>query len=445
MVCKKPTPYSLLVTGTSLIALLLGSAFPDTALAAHDHHGANAGSKTPRKARSSVKHIVVVMMENRSFDHLLGWMPNADGNQNLAYPAEDGSMISTMPLAPDWQGCTHPDPDHSFDGARVEYDDGKMDGFLVAGANDEYAIGYYNEADRPFFNTFAQTFTTLDHFFAAHLGSTYPNRIFQHAAQTDRIENTLDISTLPTIWDRLAEAGISNRYYFSDVPFLLLWGAKYAPIFATHEQFLVDAAAGKLPAVSFVEPRFLDEESGTSGDDHPHADIRTGDAFLAEAFSAVVHGPDWSNTVFIVTYDEWGGFFDHVAPPRVVAPNDVDPDVVDGKVLLGMRVPAVVASPFTRSAAGNPRVDSTVFDHTSVLKLIEWRWNLAPLTARDASSDVGNLLTVLDFAHPDASVPSLPSPPAPPPSICESPIPTDDLPLSAILELLPLLGGQQAP
>src|SRR6185369_4691651 len=240
MVCKKPTPYSLLVTGTSLIALLLGSAFHDTALAAHDHHGANAGSKTPRKARSSVKHIVVVMMENRSFDHLLGWMPNADGNQNLAYPAEDGSMISTMPLAPDWQGCTHPDPDHSFDGARVEYDDGKMDGFLVAGANDEYAIGYYNEADRPFFNTFAQTFTTLDHFFAAHLGSTYPNRIFQHAAQTDRIENTLDISTLPTIWDRLAEAGISNRYYFSDVPFLLLWGAKYAPIFATHEQFLVD-------------------------------------------------------------------------------------------------------------------------------------------------------------------------------------------------------------
>src|SRR6185295_2312523 len=114
-----------------------------------------------------------------------------------------------------------------------------------------------------------------------------------------------------------------------------------------------------------------------------------------------------------VTYDEWGGFFDHVVPPRAAAPNDVDPDLVNGKALLGLRVPVVVASPFSRGDPANPRVVSTVFDHTSVLKLIEWRWNLRPLTARDASSDVGNLVKALDFTRRDASVPALPLPSPP--------------------------------
>src|SRR5207249_11000394 len=138
---------------------------------------------------------------------------------------------------------------------------------------------------------------------------------------------------------------------------------------------------GQLPAVSFVDPRFTIVDDGVGNDDHPHSDIRRGDAFLAQAFGAVASGPDWPTTVFIVTFDEWGGFFEHVAPPRAAAPNRVDPDIVDGKALLGFRVPTVVASPFTRGDAGRPRVDHNVYDHTSVLKLIEWRWKLAPLTA----------------------------------------------------------------
>jgi phospholipase C len=178
----------------------------------------------PNPNNSGVEHIVVVMMENRSFDHLLGWLPNADGMQaGLAYPDVSGVEHMTAPLAPDYMGCAHPDPDHSWEGGRVEYNGGAMDGWLRAGMNDDYAIGYYEEADRPFFNALARNFTTCDRFFASIMAETYPNRIFQHAAQTDRLTNTLDVSTLPTIWDRLAEHDVSARYYFSDVPFLLLW------------------------------------------------------------------------------------------------------------------------------------------------------------------------------------------------------------------------------
>ena len=144
-----------------------------------------------------------------------------------------------------------------------------------------------------------------------------------------------------------------------------------------------------------VDPRFEDEGSGSSGDDHPHADIRVGDAFLNETFRAVATGPKWANTVFIITYDEWGGFFDHVAPPKAEAANGVDPPDANGKVLLGMRVPVVVASPWSRSQNGSPRIASNLYDHTSILKLIEWRWNLPHLTSRDApGSSVGNLVEV---------------------------------------------------
>jgi phospholipase C len=389
--------------------------------------------------RSGIEHVVVVMMENRSFDHLLGWHPTADGVQaGLEYLGKDGFLHPTFELAPDYQGCEHPDPDHSWSGGRTDYAEGDMDGFLLAGTNDTYAIGYYGEPHRPFFNALALEYTTFDRFFSSILAETYPNRIFMHAAQTDRLENTLDLSTLPTIWDRLGEKAISARYYFSDVPFLLLWGIKYLPITTPIEQFYLDAATGNLPAVSFVDPRFVGEAEGVSGDDHPHGDIRTGDAFLADAFHAVSSGPDWGRTVFIVTYDEWGGFFDHVAPPRAVAPNAVDPDLVGGKALLGMRIPVVVASPFTRGSRTSPRVVSTVFDNTSILKLIEWRWNLKPLTARDASTDVGNLAFALNVRNVDATVPALPDPEAPLPTFCPvgSPIPTD-LQLEDILDLVP--------
>lgn len=393
----------------------------------------------PKPKHSNIEHIIVVMMENRSFDHFLGWLPNADGQQaGLTYSGPAGSF-STAPLAPDYMGCGHPDPDHSWEGGRVQYNNGLMDGFLRAGMNDTYAIGYYVENDRPFFNALARAYTTCDHFFSSILGPTYPNRIFQHAAQTDRIENTLEFSTLPTIWDRLSAAGVSAKYYYSDVSFLWLWGAKYLPISSSYDQFLIDAQSGNLPHVAFVEPRFVEDSTGTSGSDHPHGDIRVGDAFLAETFHAVADGPSWPRSVFIVTYDEWGGFFDHVPPPRAVAPNNVDSDIVDGKALLGMRVPVVVASPFSRGNSADPRVVSQTFDHTSILKLIEWRWDLPPLTARDASADVGNLRDALDLRSFDAAVPALPEPMVPSITPClPVPIPDIDIGLADLQFIAPL-------
>jgi phospholipase C len=203
--------------------------------------------------------------------------------------------------------------------------------------------------------------------------------------------------------------------YFSDVPFIAVWGNKYLPIAHSHAEFLADAAAGTLPAVSFLDPRFQDEGQGTSGDDHPHADIRAGDAFLSEAFHAVARGPGWANTVFVITYDEWGGFFDHVVPPLSVAANDVDPPDDDGNVSLGIRVPVIVASPWSHAHDENrPRIHSHLFDHTSILKMIEWRWRLPHLTLRDApDSNITNLAHVLDFGRHNPRVPRLPTPVAP--------------------------------
>jgi hypothetical protein len=150
------------------------------------------------------------MMENRSFDHFLGWLPNADGRQEgLTYLDGAGTAHPTHPLAPDFTGCGHPDPDHSYAGGRVQYDGGAMDGFLRSGANDEYAIGFYVEEDRPFGSALARNYTTLDRSFCSILGPTFPNRFFLHSAQTDRLSNTFVLSTMPTIWDRLAAADVS--------------------------------------------------------------------------------------------------------------------------------------------------------------------------------------------------------------------------------------------
>ena len=292
----------------------------------------------PDPTLSGIEHVVVVMMENRSFDHLLGWLPNANGRQaGLTYLDSNGNPHATQRLSY-YVGCDHPDPDHSYSGGRSEYAAGEMDGWLRTGSN----------------------------------------------------------------------AGVSCRYYFSNVPFLALWGLKYAGISALYEQFKADAADGSLPAVSFVDPSFTILDDGTGNDDHPHADLRKGEIFLRNVVTTLASGPRWSNTVLVINRDEWGGFFDHVVPPRVIAPNAVDTDLVDGKALLGCRVPTLIVSPFARGNPKSPRINSLLYDHTSVLKLIEWRWGLSPLTARDASQEVANLAHALNFAAQDPSMPALP-------------------------------------
>jgi phospholipase C len=154
--------------------------------------------------------------------------------------------------------------------------------------------------------------------------------------------------------------------------------------------------------VSFLDPKFLDEGTGSSADDHPHADIRAGQSFLNDVYEAVTGGPGWARTALVVNYDEWGGFFDHVPP--TTAP-DATPEAGTG--MRGFRTPALMVSPRARRG----HVAHGVYDHTSVLKMIEWRWGLDPLTPRDAAAR--NLAEVLDFASaPDLSAPRWDVPPA---------------------------------
>jgi phospholipase C len=227
------------------------------------------------------------------------------------------------------------------------------------------------------------------------MAETFPNRLYQHSAQTDRIHNNQGPSptTLPTIWDRLAAAGVSHAYYYSDAPFTALWGTKYLPMSRPFSQFVTDCENGTLPAVSYLDPKFIDEGTGTSVDDHPHADIRAGQAFLNIVYYLITHSPNWANTVFMINYDEWGGFFDHVPPPLAV--EDTNPN---GRQR-GFRVPALMISPFAR----RQYVAHHIYDHSSVLRMIEWRWGLGPLTARDAQAR--NIAEVLNFNHPNLAAP----------------------------------------
>ncbi len=376
-------------SGLTRRQVLAGAAGAAGAVAVGGLRPAVAAGRLPDPAASGVDHIVVLMMENRSFDHYFGWLRGADGRQaGLSYVDRDGVTHETHHLT-DYQGCAYPDPDHSYEGGRVQLNGGRCDGWLRSGENDEFAIGYYEQSDLAFYGHAAPYWTTFDRYFSATMAETYPNRLYQHSAQTDRVRNTYDISSMPTIWDRLAGAGVSRAYYYVDVPFVALWGTKYLDLARTWPQFLADCATGNLPAVSFLDPKFLEEGTGTSADDHPHADIRAGQNFVNQVYEAVTAGPLWGRTALVVNYDEWGGFYDHV-PPDVVP--DATPEAGTGQ--RGFRTPCLLVSPRAR----RHHVEHRSYDHASVLRMIEWRWGLSPLTPRDAAAR--NLAEALDFASP---------------------------------------------
>lgn len=360
----------------------------------------------PNPKDSGIDHIVVVMMENRSFDHYLGWLPGADGIQaGLKYPDKNGHMQSTFPLAPEYQGCTFEDPDHSYKGGHTQYNKGKCDGFLqtVKDPNVKFPIGYYTQNDLSFFAGAAPAFTTCDRYFPGILSSTFPNRMYMHSGQTDRNSNTYDISSLPTIWDRCASKGVSTAYYFNDVPITILWAQKYVGITKPFNDanaglvgFIADCKNGTLPNVSFIDPNFglaVGEPYGISQDDHPFADVRDGQAFLNQVYKAVSTSPNWEKTLLIINYDEWGGFYDHVPPPAGLV-SDAEKAVgnLDGR--LGFRVPCVLIGPRVKRG----HISHFEFEPNSILDLIRWRFDLAPLSVR--SGQVNNMAIALDFVNP---------------------------------------------
>lgn len=356
----------------------------------------------PAPETSGIDHIVLVTMENRSFDHMLGWVPGAEGVQaGKQFTDAFGTVQSTFALSANaafgYQGCQFADPDHAYDAGRTHLANGAMNGFLLTPdtnktRGDLLPIGYFTGSDLEFYRQAATQYTVCDYYMSGILADTFPNRVYLHSGETDRLSDTLDTSSLSTIWDRLDAKNVSSKYYFHDVPFTALYGTRYVGRSKLFSDFLSDAAGGNLPSFCMVDPSFAGEANGTSNDDHPHADVRNGQVLLAQIYEALRTSPNWSKTLMIVVYDEWGGFFEHVAPP-VKSLSEAEQKLGnDGR--LGFRVPCVLLGPRVR--ANN--VARYPFDPSSIHQLLAWRFGLDPLGVRASDPTTFNMAYALDLS-----------------------------------------------
>ncbi len=369
-----------------------------------------------------IEHIVVLMMENHSFDDHFGMLKRGDGfklgSDGLpldANPYTDGNLLKAFHMPSTCQ--LHSVPSQAWDASHTAYDNGLNDGFVTASG--PAAMGYWDSTDIPYYYSLGQVFPVADRWFCSVLAQTYPNRRFLMAGTAAGIVSTTTASLLAptppngTIFDRLNAHHITWKDYYSDLPAVAVIPdvlKKNPKNIAKASQFITDAAAGKLPSVSFVDPNFSHQS-----EEDPQ-DIRQGERFAAAIINAAMHGKAWSKTLLILTYDEHGGYYDHVAPPAAIKPDNippeitVPPDLPGGYDRYGFRVPSVIVSPYAR----RNYVSHVVHDHTSILKLIETKWNLPAMTFRDANAD--NLLDSLDFKSkpaflkpPKLAAPALPA------------------------------------
>ena len=401
-------------TATLAGAAGLAAVLPSDALVAEAARR-QGRARLPSPRDLPIDTFVVLMMENRSFDHYFGWHPKADARyKGLSYVDGAGNTVTTHRLPPDFQGCGHPDPDHSWDGGRFQYNGGKMDGFAKGSADgtgsDEFAVGYYLKRDLGFIPHVARAYTLYDRYFCSIMASTYPNRHYQLGATSGgQKSNDIPATSLGNQWetilDRAKAKGLSVGYYVSDLPFPALYGPRGLAWVRPVAQFYADARLGKLPNVCFVDPPFRDGGGGdgTSADEHPHGDIRLGQAFMSDIAHAFIESPQYRRGVMFINYDEWGGFFEHVRPRRVPderASRDIDEDFG----LTGFRTPTVAISPFTRGG----RVSHATLTHESILKLISYRFGLGHLNKRHRyASNIGRTFR-FDKRH--TNPPNLPDP-----------------------------------
>jgi phospholipase C len=410
-------------------AALAGAAGLATALPAHAlirQAAQSQASALPSPSNMPIDTFVVLMQENRSFDHYFGWHPKADAmNAGLSYPDDDVVLHETHSLAPDFQGCAFEDPDHSWEGGRMQYDGGKLDGFRKS-PNDDFALGYYNQADLPFLPAAADSFALYDRYFCSLLGPTWPNRLYQHSATSGGNKSNAGpddaVAAIPqgglyrwmTIWDLMLAHGLSVTYYFSDLAFIGVFGPRYLSIIKPVSEFYADAAAGRLPNLAFVDPMFLDGGGGRglSGDEHPHGDIRIGQAFMADIANAFVASPQFRSGAMFINYDEWGGFFDHVSP--VLVPDDLQSSNLDENFgVTGFRIPGVAISPYVPRGS----VSHMTVTHESILKLLSYRFGLGYLNKRHRyASNIGRSF---DWQNPNFDVPNLPLPAPPVTTPCD--------------------------
>ena len=356
-----------------------------------------------------IEHIVVLMMENHSYDNRLGMLrrPGADGfrlgrdgKPKATNPYADGKIQHAFRMPTTCQLNGHPAQD--WLASHQQYADGKLDGFVESGSG-PVSMGYWEKADQPFYYSVARTFPIADRYFCSVLGQTFPNRRYLLAATSigqvnDTIPALTDYPANGTIFDQLDKYSITWKDYFTTLPSVELFpqlylknnGTKVVPI----ADFFTDAAAGTLPNYCLVEPDYEHQS-----EENPQ-NIVAGEAFAASVINAVMSGPGWDKTVLLWTYDEHGGYYDHVRPPAAIPPDSIAAAVpagesaYDGFGRYGFRVPFALVSPWARP----DYVSHRVFDHGSILKLVESKWNLPALTYRDANANA--MLDMLELRFP---------------------------------------------
>jgi phospholipase C len=354
-----------------------------------------------------INHVLVLMQENRSFDHYFARMHGRD----IDRPPRRASNPNPLGGAPveifhQHNYCEVADLDHSWNGSHAEWNGGAMDGFAIENADPadpsgSRAMGYYRKRDLRFYHVLYRTFAMSDRHFCSLLGPTFPNRHYLlSGTSAGHIRNDVVLATHPSIFESLDAAGVTWKVYASDLPFAILYA--YVQAHAVNilpiAQFYADAAAGTLPQVALIDPIFFGDETNQN-DEHPPNNVQVGQAFVAGVVQAVFQSPNWSDSALFITYDEHGGFYDHVPPPPACEPDAIPPNLQAGDVVAafdryGFRVPLVVVSPFAR----RKYVSHTVTDQTSVLRFIETRFDLPALTRRDANADP--MLEFFDFASP---------------------------------------------
>ena len=351
-----------------------------------------------------IKHVIVFMQENRSFDHYFGRLTHY-GHPVESFPSNfsnpDGSGgTSTVRHSP--STCISPDIHHNWTAMHDQYNSGKLDGFYqnaASNGNGRRALYWFDERDIPFYYWAYSHFSMADHQFSSVLGPTWPNRDYLYDATSDGVKNTDErIIGVRTIFDALHDAGVSYREYYSGhVRTKCVGRTTSSPGVAPLSQLFTDLSGGTLKRVSFVNV-------GGDLDEHSVADVQKGEAFFRKLVMALFKSPQWKNTALIYTYDEAGGFFDHVKPPHACVPDNRSVNASFNR--MGFRVPLLIVSPWARPGY----VSHRVHEATSITRFVELLFDLPALTNRDANSDA--LLDMFDFTQPALMTPPTGAPAA---------------------------------
>lgn len=369
------------------------------------HASDSLGVDEATRARIPIRHVIVMMKENRSFDHLLGKIHDLQPDAEAVPPGYSNPGVNGSPVFPMHAPttCIPFDPNHQSAAIAACIDGGAMDGFVKSAAattasDGAFAISYYDASDLPYDYWLASTFALSDRHFAPMASGTFANRDFMMFGTNAGVVDTGILyppPSTPSIFQALINAGFTWGVYSDGGPLSdsLDWNAESPGVHPLAA--LLDALdQGTLPNVAFVDGRENVE------DDHPLADVQVGEAWTKNVLDHVFSSPEWTRLAVIWTYDECGAFADHVTPPSACRATPSDSTFTE----MGPRVPLVAISPWAK----RHYVSHVVHDHTAITRFIEALFDLPALTARDANSDA--LFDLFDFScGRDLSVPAAPA------------------------------------